>query len=200
MRILYSILFSIAFLLSTQGLAQKFSLTPGAGFGKIIGETAEGAAIKGLVFLQGYYHIDAQLAVGFEVGTAGNFSPVEENEVSNATSITLSPFDTNHTILLLKGDYTFGQGELRPYVSLGLGTNTYFTNVHVGDVNKVKRTNFGVMPEVGLRIAQLGLSAKYILAGDSPEFSGTNEADQEVTLESERISILYFTLSYSFKF
>ena len=114
--------------------------------------------------------------------------------------IVLSPFDTKTSMSLAKVQYDLKTGSFRPFVALGLGQNTYFTNINDAGVDKVRRANFAAMPEVGIKIDDLSLSAKYLLGGRGPSFSGIGERGEEMVLESEIMSILYFTLGYSFHF
>ncbi|MEL7002604.1 MAG: outer membrane beta-barrel protein [Bacteroidota bacterium] len=188
------------FITSSYVNAQKFSVGGGLGLGQIINEKAEGRAVKGLVFAQVSYHLNDKFSVGIELGTAGNFSPVEDNNVMVGNSIILSPYDTKSNTVMGKFYYSFKLRKLDAYGATGIGTNRYFTNVNLPDIDVVERTNFAVMPEVGLRIDGLSISARYLIGGRGPAFQGVDERGDNYSLSSENMNILYVTLGYNFTF
>lgn len=199
MRYIFSILIILGAFFS-QTDAQRFSVGGGLGLGKIVNEDAEGRAIKGLLFIQANYHLNEKLSFGIELGTAGNLSPVEDNNEVIGNRIILSPYDTKTNTVLGKFYYSFKLKKLDTYAAIGLGTNKYFTNVNLPDTDVVDRVNFAAMPEIGVRIDGLSISARYLFGGRGPSFEGVDERGDNYSLASENMSILYFTLGYNFRF
>ena len=177
---------------------QRFSLEPGLGIGNVL--ELKNNAGKGMIFLGGYY-LKKKIHLGFELGTSGNLFPIDTESSDGPTSI-LAPESVKSNTMMIKGRYLIPKGSSNFFLGLALGSNTYLMHVHAVDKKTVREVNFGIMPEVGVIIlGDAAVSFRYLIPGTTPAFEGTSaNGGNPVSLSSERLSILYLSASYRFRF
>lgn len=101
---------------------------------------------------------------------------------------------------LLKAEYYFLPGHIRPFVSLGagvytLGSQRIESGPNTSGINTQTGNYFGVAPQVGVDLWRVRLAATYnTIVGASLEYVETGP-----TQETNRLSRNYFSLELSFQ-
>lgn len=192
------LLTTVALFFCLIGFSQKFTLDTGVGIGGVLEEqTSAGRAV---LFVAGMYHPSDSYAVGIDLGTGGNWLPVDGIEMISPTEERISPYGARFNHVLLKGVYYRSWGIGSPYVAIGAGINSYRFYVHTVDTDLVSRNNFIGMLEVGIQFEnRLTTSFRYYSPGKTPDFSGIDQNGVTKVLEETSFSMLLLTLGYSFE-
>lgn len=156
-------------------------------------------------YITQYYQIHTSYSIGIEAQTSGRIfsiiggSPVCDgyNDASNTRY--LNQNNLNASSFFIRNRYIFArQEELRLYVDLGLGINTFFTNNPTAGISRLGKSTLALSPEVGLQLSRFQLSCKFILGGKTPGFNGFVAAQNEnVVMKSIPVQQLYLSLGFN---
>jgi hypothetical protein len=202
-KLLYaSLLFSLYLTSPVKSFAQGYAANFSLGVGNVVGFSNPQSKIQlGIMCVRSI--LDDRVQMGIEITMGGNFIPSDEvtddiNGIENIDAV-----NANWTGVHYRARYFIAGETLRPFVGLGIGANNYWFNVNTAETETVNQWNLGVAPEIGLGINKFNLALRYIVGGDTPEFSGTrpvNLGGSEVVLTSEKLNIILLTLGYTFSF
>ncbi len=190
------------------GYAQKISLGGGLGLGKAYHSPSDeydnkyGGRI--IAFLDLEYRISNRFSIATELSISGRLStfPIlgigDYDQATNTQE--LIPLNMSANTILAKGYYYWHLDNLKPFIGLGVGLNTYKYKYPISSVQDVRKQNLAVQPEAGFLIQGVRLSARYIWGGQTPEFSGADELGTTQLLKSITTNALYLTASYQITF
>lgn len=191
---------SVLFLLAlsfTQLTAQNLIFEGGLGLGNVTGKDHSQGKI--MLFAALYKPQSANFHWGLELSAGGNFIPSDSESFEGTTEI-LSPYDANWGNAMIKGRYFFTQDASPIFAGMGIGINSYWSNVNAVEENRVSQINLGFEPEVGITIRRrLTASMKYLVGGSTPSFNGNRPQEyggNPIQLREEKVNVLMLTLGY----
>lgn len=202
-------IFIIAILISFNCPAQKkFSTHIAFGIGGNFEKAFPGVAKKDkgrlMASVAVYYKVSDKYSAGIEAITSGRFgSLIGDGGLANVSTTSPNTIKLNYNNMgagnyLIRNKFSFRTDkELQPYFDLGFGITTFYYNINLKDLNKVRKSSFVVSPEVGVTVKKWQFSWKAILGGKTPAYSGF-DANQNATLILGSINSqqLYLTAAY----
>lgn len=153
-----------------------------------------------------YYRLTERFSVGAEAIASGRLDIFGKSagSITNPSdnSIQLSPSNLKAGTVLLQGKMIlFNYKEMEPYIGMGVGFNTYYYSEPMKDAGQLKKMSAVMSPEFGIKMYKFQFACKLIVGGKTPSFSGVDENDRKVTLQSTKANQLYLTIGYQlFKF
>lgn len=193
------LLISLSLLFATQALvAQNYYVELGLG----VGSASVGNDRQGKIMLQAaaMKQLSHQFHLGIELTTGGNFIPSEDNTFEGTTEI-YNPDGTNWSSAMLKAKF-FPVENLPIYAGLGVGINSYWSNVNTVEAQRTSQINMAMSPEIGFRfLDRVNLGVRYHIGGNTDEFEGNRAPEYGghlVRLNGESVNILLVTMSWRF--
>lgn len=153
---------------------------------------------KAGIGLGSYYHLSDKWLVGFELGTGGNFLPVDGSAFDGNFDV-LDPSFFSYNTMLLKCRYYFVEKFLngRLYSSISAGYAKYFRRISDENIKQIANRTFTIIPEIGLSLDRVNLSIQYFPPFDTPSFSGVVN-DTPTRLEAGRYSMIMLRFGYQY--
>lgn len=151
-----------------------------------------------------YLELNSKYAIGVEGNISGRlFSFLGGSNLSFYEEISTNTRWLNNnnmpaTTLLIIGKYfVLTQNKVKPFIGLGLGTNTYSSRIHINDIAKVSKTSFVFSPKAGFDISRIRVECQAILGGKTPLFDGLDaDSNQRVVLTSISSTQIYLNIGY----
>lgn len=210
MKILMTfLLILLSSFMTNKSIAQKFSTFIGLGIGDNIEKKFPFYSKKerGRVVLtvSEYFQVKESISIGVEGNVSGRLFSVlggtpgvgDKEETANNT-LWKNNNNLSANSLFVKGRYAFvSQNKLKPYVELGLGVNTYYFNLFVNDVTKLKQRQFVVKPEFGFNVARFRLAINAIIGGRTPGYDDVDRnSNTRVVLRNISSHQVYLKTEY----
>ncbi|MCE7991196.1 MAG: hypothetical protein HEP71_04415 [Roseivirga sp.] len=175
--------------------AQNVHLEGGVAMGGV--PNAGNGRGKAMLYAAGYKTLSDRFTFGLELSTGGDFIPGDNATFEGTTEI-LDPNDTNWSSVMAKGRYYFTSGSSPLYAGTGVGINSYWEYVHTLESKTASKINLAFAPEIGIDIRKrLNVSLRYLVGGSTDSFEGIkpqNTSGDRVSLESQRVSIILFSM------
>lgn len=187
------------------GYSQRLSNYVSAGLGTSLENNIEGCTQQNRSRYIGgmsvYYRLTDRFSIGAEAITSGRLDIFGKSscDVTDPAdnSLKLSPSNLKAGTVLLHGKITlFHYKEMEPYISMGMGINTYYYTEPVKGAGRLRKTSPVVSPEFGINMYKFQFACKLIMGGKTPSFSGVNENERAVTLQSTKPNQVYLTIGY----
>ncbi len=144
---------------------------------------------------------NSNFSIGISLAASSNIDLSFDSNKQNDELTVLNPFSIRAYLTLVKMDYNFDNLKFRPFISMGIGQNTFvrrFELLSNGNAQRVKANHFALAPRIGLNFNQIIVSAKYVWTGKTPQFEGQDFSGNNVILNSEQMGFLYLSISYKF--
>ncbi|MBX2970174.1 MAG: outer membrane beta-barrel protein [Cyclobacteriaceae bacterium] len=186
--------------------AQRVAVQLSPGLGRIFSSGVEGNRSFRISFsIAADYFISDRFSVGPEIVWSGRLkSPFSVHSVLDSdTGIEiLEPSSTLSRAKFIRFKYfSTDENNIRLFAAMGLGLNTfsYKEGTDEGPSVLTKENTFAFSPEVGLQFSRnFVISLRYIYAGASPYYAGTNAAQNEVLLEPVQLNPVLISFIYQF--
>ena len=149
-----------------------------------------------------YYRATPRISIGFEALSSGALSIFNKTSCDvtdpNDNTLRLSPSNLKGRAMLLRTKMLLlSYKEMEPYVSMGVGINTYYYPDPIKDAGSIKKGTVVLSPEFGIDIYKFQFACKVIVGGKTPRYSGQDpEQNRPVSLESIKAQQVYLTIGY----
>ena len=200
-------IFMLFFLFNCSIAAQGFYGEIGAGPGFSVGGEPlfrDKVELRGMLFAGFHYQFNRYFSLGVEGTTSFDIQPSEsftDRTIMMNEGERLDSFNFTSNFLVLKPVYYFNYMGFKSFVAISFGTNTFINRLFFdegGTIQRKKRTNLAVVPELGVKIENFTISIKYIYGGRTVGFDGENTNGTPVFLQSASIGQIYIAGSYRF--
>ncbi|MGB5820953.1 MAG: hypothetical protein WBG90_15815 [Saonia sp.] len=198
--------FVIFFLICSNLYAQNiFSGEIGAGIGPVFGGEKlfrNKLEARGAIFSGIHYKMGEKISIGILGSTSIALDlPFVETDIQGEEITILDSFDVNANTLLFELQYQWIDKNYKPFISLGVGTNSFVRKLYFDENDKpirAKKSSWAIAPKIGLQIENFNLSMNYLFAGKTPSFNGTDSDGFPRVLNEAKFGIFYFSASYNF--
>ena len=193
--------------MSATAFSQRLSTYGALGFGSSIEKNIAGCDEQNRTRYIGsmsmYYRVNGRISIGGEALGSGplnifNHASCEMTDQSTNT-LWLSPSNLKSGTVLLRGKMLLlSYKEMEPYISMGIGVNTYSYSDPVKGAGRIKKGTVVMSPEFGIDIYKFQFACKVIIGGKTPGYNGTDPEQQNrrVSLESIKAQQVYLTIGY----
>jgi hypothetical protein len=187
------------------GYSQRISNYISGGLGTSLEKNIEGCTEQNRSRYIGsmsiYCRLTDRFSVGAEAITSGRLDVFGKSSCDITdpadNSLKLSPSNLKSGTVLLHGKMNlFQYKEMEPYISMGMGVNTYYYSEPVKGAGRLRKMSPVVCPEFGLNMYKFQFACKLIMGGKTPSFSGVDEHERAVTLQSTKPNQVYLTIGY----
>lgn len=190
------IIFSFLFVVSQGLLAQNFYLDLGIGNGSAaIGEDRQGKLMLQVSVMK---RVSDQLHLGLELSTGGNFIPADNTFTQGTTEI-LDPHRTQWSSALARAKY-YPISTLSLYAGLGVGINSYWSNVNTLETDRISQINLALSPELGFDFSRnFNVGLRYLIGGSTSDFEGNRSPEYGGNLVrsfSQSVNLILITFNF----
>jgi hypothetical protein len=184
--------------------AQKITLEPGMGLGFGIltsgGATADGGnGSMGVALQIGLrYHIDSQRSLGLKVLAQ---DIITSGVGDMAEQVTFFSENNSTRLFSVNGRYDFNERGRDNFffAGLGLGFNRNRHYIRVNDVEKIGKSGFSFIPEVGYQAKGLQFVLSFSTPAPTPSFDQVGNDDGiRYLMERGHVATLQYSLRYQF--